>query len=105
MTITTILGIILGSDALFAFLTYLFQRNDGKIKLLEDIKKQQIKEETDNVRTQLLLMISNFPDETSEILEIARHYFVDLKGNWFATRVFNRWLEKYKVGKPEWFKQ
>lgn len=70
-----------------------FQALDGKLK----------KEEKDSVRTQLLLLMSDYPDSSNEILEVARHYFVDIKGDWYMTSLFDRWLEKEGQGEPEWF--
>ena len=58
-----------------------------------------------SARTQLLLLILMKPEEKKEILTLAEHYFVDLKGNWYMTDVFNSWLEQEKHGKPEWFKK
>lgn len=115
----TIIVAILGSGALSALISGIFTLiNNASSKKkeianqmiimnsrLDKIEKNQLKAEKDQCRTQLLLMIKDFPEEKSEILELARHYFADLHGNWFATPVFNKWLEDYHVGKPEWFKQ
>lgn len=72
---------------------------------LNEIKQNQRLAEKDALRTQLLVMISDYPDEKTEILKLAQHYFKDLEGNWTATAIFNRWLEEHGDGaKPEWFK-
>ena len=42
------------------------------------------------------------PDEQTEILKIAEHYFVKLKGNWYMTSVFSKWCKSRGL-KPEWF--
>ena len=70
---------------------------------LQEIKDKQVVSEKDTLRTQLLLMISDYPDETMDILKLAEHYFKNLKGNWTATMLFNRWLESRKIAKPDWF--
>lgn len=110
---------ILGSGALSALISGIFTliSNAGKHKReisdkltiithrLEKIEENQVKNEKDILRTQLLLMISTYPTERGQILELAKHYFADLKGNWYATPIFNKWLEDYGVGKPDWFKE
>lgn len=115
----TIIIAVLGSGALSALISGIFNLISEKGKRrralndqlliithrLEEIEKNQIKSEKDQCRTQQLLMIKDFPTETAEILELAKHYFADLHGNWFATPIFNRWLEDYNVGRPEWFKE
>ena len=73
---------------------------------LSTIEENQQTAEKDALRTQLLVMISDYPEEKTEILKLAQHYFKDLKGNWTATAIFNKWLEQYGDGaKPEWFKE
>ena len=115
----TIIVAILGSGALSALISGIFNLISNSAKRrkeiadqliiinhrLETIEKNQSKAEKDQCRTQLLMMINDFPTERAEILELAKHYFADLKGNWFATPIFNNWLEEYKIGKPEWFKE
>lgn len=70
---------------------------------LKEIQGKQDISERDALRTQLLVMISDYPDETMDILKLAQHYFKDLHGNWTATMLFNRWLESRKIAKPSWF--
>ena len=70
---------------------------------LADIQEKQKISEKDALRTQLLLMISDYPDETMDILKLAEYYFSNLHGNWTATFVFNHWLEKRGIAKPSWF--
>lgn len=109
---TIVLPIILGviaSGGVWTFIQYLIQRKDdktGTLKAIKDkvdeIESNMIKNERDALRTQLIVMIALHPEEKAEILELAKHYFVDLKGNWFATPIFNRWCLKMKI-EPEWF--
>lgn len=115
----TIIVAILGSGALSALISGIFNliNNSSKRRReiadqlilinhrLETIEANQAKAEKDQCRTQLLMMINDFPTERAEILELAKHYFADLKGNWFATPIFNQWLEEYQIGRPEWFKE
>lgn len=99
-TTITIITAILASNALFAFLQFLFDRHDTK----KNIKGTLIKLEKDGLRTQLLLMILLKPQEKKEILTLAQHYFIDLKGNWYMTDVFDKWCEEECGSRPEWFK-
>lgn len=115
----TIIIAVLGSGALSALISGIFNIINEKSKhkreitdnlnaitqRLKNIESNQNKSEKDQCRTQLLLMIADYPEERAEILELAKHYFADLKGNWFATPIFNKWLEEYDVGRPEWFKE
>ena len=60
--------------------------------------------EKDELRTQLLLLLSDYPEERQEIMKLAEHYFKDLKGNWYATTLFNNWLVERQIARPEWFR-
>ena len=72
---------------------------------LEDIETKLVKTEKDELRTQLLLLLSDYPDNQEGIMTLAQHYFGDLHGNWYATSLFNHWLENNDIAKPEWFKE
>lgn len=96
---------ILGSSALSALISGIFNLIANWKKIiarLDVIEQNQIRTEKDSCRTQLLLLIADYPDDTANILEVAKHYFVDLKGNWYATPIFNRWCEEHNI-EPEWF--
>lgn len=77
--------------------------NGEVIKKVEELEKNQKTAEKDALRTQLLLMIADYPEEKTEILKLSEYYFSNLHGNWTATAIFNSWLEKYNVARPEWF--
>lgn len=98
---------ILGSTALSSVVTWVLaqitkhlDRNDT----VSQLSHQMGKIEKDSVRTQLLLLMSDYPDNKQEILEVAQHYFEDIGGNWYMTNMFNEWLTDNNVGQPEWFK-
>ena len=109
--IETIVIAIIGSGALSTLISSVFtafanrksrlKKIEGK---LDDIEKNQKTAEKDSMRSQLLMMIADYPEENTEILKLAEHYFSDLHGNWTATAIFNKWLERCEVAKPEWFK-
>lgn len=78
---------------------------DGVDKRFDSVDKSLIKSEKDSLRTQLLLMLADYPDNTEGILAIGERYFGKLHGNWYATALFNGWLESKGIAKPEWFKE
>ena len=96
----TIIVAVLASNGLFALLQFLITRHDQK----KNVKGRLDRLEKDGLRTQLLLLILLRPLEKQEILTLGEHYFKVLKGNWYMTSIFNKWLEDNKVAKPEWFR-
>lgn len=77
------------------------QINAGTNEKLDKISSQINDMKLDNTRTQLLMMISNFPENKSEILKIAQYYFGDLKGDWYATDVFTKWAAEHDIDVEE----
>ena len=53
-------------------------------------------------KTGLLLLILLRPEEQTEILKIAEHYFVKLKANWYMTSIFKTWCDDHDL-EPDWF--
>lgn len=74
---------------------YLVTRHDAK----KGIAAQN------NDRTQLMLLIADYPRKTDEILEVAKHYFLILKGNSFIKSLFSDWLKSQNIDPPEWFRE
>ena len=104
---TTILTIVLSSNALTVLITAIITAvSNRKTKLkeiekkLEVIEKNQKNAEKDTLRTQLLVMIADFPDETTDILRLAEHYFKDL-----ASALFNEWAKTHCESAPTWAKK
>lgn len=111
----------LTSGGFLAFVQFLIDRSDKKkdkesrvgaaiaevkkkIESMEmDLKEKMKKNEKDNLRTQLLVMIIWRPEEKKEILTLGERYFKELHGNWYMTSIFNKWLEDQQVAEPEWF--
>ena len=105
---------ILTSNALFVFIEHMIDRHDErdedrkgiktKLTELEKAMKDKFKLlEKDTLRTQLLFLIIERPEETQEILTIAEHYFKDLKGNWYMTSIFYKWCKERNIEVPIWF--
>lgn len=113
----TIILALISSGVLSTLITALFQylatkrsKADGlesKVDKLTgdiaEITKAQKKAEGDIIRVELKLMISNFPDEESDILRLAEHYFKDLKGNWVMSTTFITWLKQRGLESPSWY--
>ena len=71
-------------------------------KELSDLKEQALLTEKDNLRTQLMVMIKDFPSERTDILRLGQHYFNDLHGNWVLTDLFRKWIDESNVQLPTW---
>lgn len=90
-------GIVFGAAGFWSFITNLVNRHD---KRLEDRMNRL---ERDGLRTQMLVLIIQRPEEKQEILTIAERYFKDLKGDWYMTSIFNKWIIDSDIAEPEWF--
>ena len=100
----------IGSVGLFNLIQFLISRKDKKNDALEAIRKDiaEIKEgmvdaEKDNCRTQMLVLMADYPMQEEEMLRLAQHYFEDLDGNWYMTSLFSKWLELNHINRPKWF--
>lgn len=93
-----ILIAVLGGGNLLLFIKFLIERHDQN----KGIGKTLTRLEKDGVRTQLLLLILMRPEEQTEILRIAEHYFVKLKANWYMTSIFSKWCDERNLN-PDWF--
>lgn len=91
------------SGGIIGFIQFLINRKDNKNDLLERILKQQMIQERDICRTQMLLLMSDYPDQTHELMVIAEHYFCDLQGNWYMTTLFRKHLKDKGIEPPVWF--
>lgn len=112
--IVPFLSALLGAGVL-SFIQFLIERHDHKDDKLSEIEKkieaisaQMMNHERDQCRTQMLLLISDYPKEYAEIMKVAEHYFSPsekggLSGDWYLTNLFNRFLTQEQLGKPEWF--
>lgn len=106
-----IISCILGGGAIITLITFLIKRGDERkdkkdevLAEIKAIKKQMAKMERDSVRTQLLMLMNTYTyGEASEILTVAEYYFVGLKGDWYATSLFQKFCEKEQIPLPPWF--
>ena len=99
----TIILAVLGSTALSSLIQFLIKRYDEKKNAKTNVKEKLTTLEKDVLRTQMLLLILMKPEEQKEILTIGEHYFKTLKGDWYMTSIFNKWLKEKTIAEPEWF--
>lgn len=102
---------ILGSGALSALISGVFgllQARKSRQKEIEadlrDIRKRLDVDEKDALRTQMLVLIKDFPEEKTDILRLGEHYFVAKEGNWVMSDIFQKYLEENGIPIPAWFK-
>ena len=69
------------------------QANAGMNDKLDTIIKKVDSAEENATRSQLLTLMSDYPNNESEILKVAQYYFQDLKGDWYMTGLFTKWAE------------
>lgn len=119
-----ILSCVLGGGSLVTLIIFLIQRHDTRndeLKRLYDkldeiqkesseqdkaIEKKMKRLEKDIVRTQLIQLMKAYEDEEEhELLQVAEHYFDVLKGNWYMTSMFKKFLKKHNIETPLWFKE
>lgn len=114
----TIIIAIISSGVLSIIITEIFglikakkSKKDGVEAKLEALAQEQkeirglIKQqEKDALRTELKLMISDFPDEETDILRLSEHYFKVLDGNWTMANIFVNWCKSRGIELPPWFK-
>ena len=69
------------------------QANAGMNNKLDTIIKKVDTAEENATRSQLLTLMSDYPNNESEILKVAQYYFQGLKGDWYMTGLFTKWAE------------
>ena len=90
---------ILSSTGFFSFLQFMITRYG----ILQDIKKKIDYIDQGNVRLQLLLLMSIYPERTEEIVKLAKKYFCDFHGNYYLTTLFKKYLDDKMLIYPDWF--
>jgi len=105
-TVTIIVALLSGSgliSGIFSIINTAILRRQNKGDRLSSIEKKVKTNEEDLARLQLLVMMTDYSDDITEILKIAQHYFLDLGGNFYMDTLFSAWLKKHKLDKPSWF--
>lgn len=111
--IISLVTVLLGSG----LIQFFFTRHDTKEKeklenkltpiadKLDKIINEQKKSEKDALRTQLLVMMTVLPNNHEEIMTLAERYFKELKGDWFYSSLFKKWLKDNDIENPVWFEK
>ena len=100
----TIVTACIGSTGLFAFIQFLITRHDNKKGQMAEIQNKLHKLEKDSIRTQLLVLMSDYPEDKQQIMMLGEYYFDELKSNWYMTGIFQNYLERNNIPTPPWFK-
>lgn len=59
------------------------------------IRQLNMEQDLSLKRLELLNLIAHTPENKVEIERVAKHYFVTLKGDWYATKVYSKWAEEH----------
>lgn len=98
-----ILALLIGNTALISFIQFMIVRHDNRKGQYAKILKQLDKTEKDSIRTQMLLLMSDYPEERAELFRLAEYYFTHLHGNWYMTTLFRKYLRDNGIDPPPWF--
>ena len=90
--VITAVGII-GAAAVGIGTWCVTQMNAGTNQKLDTVIEKVDKAELDATRSQLLALMSDYPDNESEILKVADYYFNGLGGDWYMTDLFTKWAD------------
>lgn len=90
--VITAVGII-GAAAVGIGTWCVTQINAGTNEKLDTIIEKVDKAELNATRSQLLTLMSDYPDNESEILKVADYYFNELDGDWYMTGLFTKWAD------------
>lgn len=69
--------------------------SDRMTAIETEVKSANLKTETQITRLELLNLVQNQPENTAEIEKVARHYFQDLGGDWYATGIYSKWCARF----------
>lgn len=64
-------------------------------ELKEEMQASDKKTEIQITRLELMTLIDTQPENTVEIEKVAKHYFHDLKADWYLSGVYSTWARKY----------
>ena len=108
LTIVAFILLLIVASIVIALLSsgliqFFINRFDNKNDKLDKIIAEQKKNEKDQLRTQLLVMMTLMPNSHEEIMQLAERYFKELKGDWFYSSLFAKWIKENKIEKPLWF--
>lgn len=103
MIITAVVSVIT-CGGFFAFIEFLIRRKDDKKhKDIDDVKSLLNECLLSSTRCELNILMYHRPKDRLAILELAKKYFCELKGNSYMGILFKRWLDKNDIPTPPWF--
>lgn len=65
-------------------------------EMKDEVTKSNEKTELKITRLELMNLIQNQPTNKVEVEKVAKHYFCDLGGDWYATGFYSEWAEEYE---------
>lgn len=94
----TISAIIVIGGAIIAGLSWAVECVTSRVnERLDKIETQLNEVIVDSTRTQLLMLMTEYPDDKHRILTVAKKYFSDLSGDWYVSGLFARWATQHDV--------
>lgn len=103
--ILTILGSLATLIAsVWAIVKYFIERKEkqeAEIEAKRDAERKELL--LSSTRNELYILINHYPTQTFEIMRTAEKYFVELKGNFTATSIFQQYLKEHNLTRPDWF--
>lgn len=99
----TALPYILGAGVL-GFVQFLISRGDGRRKERASVEKAVERLEKDSLRTQMLVLMSDYPDAVEALMTVSQRYFEELHGDWYMTAVFRRYIAEHSIECPVWLR-
>ena len=97
------IGTLIGSGIIQFFITRHDTKKEKKDEVgskLDTIIDEQKRAEKDLLRVQLLVMMNLMPENKEEIMTLAQRYFDVLKGDWFYSSLFAKWLKDSDIEEP-----
>ncbi len=92
--VVVIIGALVGCGKWL--LTEINASTNARVDTLEaKIDDNYTKDELATTRLELMVLMEHDPDNVIEIEKLARHYFLELKGNSYLTSVFSKWCREH----------
>lgn len=109
-TIRAVLPYVLGAG-LLGFVQFLITRGDGRRREKASAEKERAsvqraveRLEKDSLRTQMLVLMSDYPDAVEALMTVSQRYFEELHGDWYMTSVFRKHIAEHSIECPVWLK-
>lgn len=114
-TVLQITLAVLGSSGLiggiFSVINTILSRRAAKSDKQKEIEAKLIalekstqENKMDTTRLQMLVLMSDYPEDKQEILKVSERYFKDMGGNFYMDSIFSKWMKKNDIARPSWFK-